>query len=96
MSWLKIAAELVRGAMTTREPRPQPRLVEPSDSPSLFEVIQQHRSEIDRDLETLSREIRDQNERHAESLRIQRRWNYILLVVVLVLAVLVAVLYLRG
>ena len=95
MSWLKIAAELVRGAMSNREAPPRPRLVNPSDSPSLFEVIQQHRTEIDRSVEALAREIREQNARHDRAIRTQRRWNYGLLAGFLVIAVLIAVLYLR-
>jgi hypothetical protein len=95
MSWLKIAAELVRGAMNSREAPPRPRLVNPSDSPSLFEVIQQHRTEIDRSLESLTEEIREQSDRHARAIQAQRRWNYGLLAALLITAALVVVLYVR-
>ena len=97
MSWLRIAAEIVRGAMSSREPLlPKPDVEVLRDSPSVFEVIQKYRSDVEHGLTALSREIQAQNDRHERALRIQRRWNYGLLAGVLALGSLAAVIYLRN
>jgi Flp pilus assembly protein TadB len=95
MNWVRLAAEIVRGAIGTREARP-PATQDyiPRDSSSLIDLIQQYRSQVDRGLAALSQEIQDRNERQQHALRIQRRWNYGLLTGLLVLAVLVVVLVL--
>ena len=97
MSWLRIAAEIVRGAMTSREPLlPKPEVEVLRDSPSVFEVIQKYRSDVEHGLAAVSQEIQAQNDRHERALRIQRRWNYGLLAGVLALGSLAAVIYLRN
>jgi len=97
MSWLRIAAEIVRGAMSSREPLlPKPDVEVLRDSPSVFEVIQKYRSDVEHGLAALSQEIQAQNDRHERALRIQRRWNYGLLAGVLALGSLAAVIYLRN
>ena len=97
MSWLRIAADLLRGAMTSELP---PRHVAdqppPENMTDLLDLINRHRSDVRLGFESLSQNIREQREAHEQALRAQRRWNYGLLAAVLVLAVLVVVLYLRG
>lgn len=97
MNWLKIAAEIVRGAMSSRElllPKAEAEVL--SDSPSVFELIQRYRSDVERGVAALTQEIQAQNERLERTLRIQRRWNYGLLAGLLAFASLAAALYLRG
>jgi hypothetical protein len=95
MNWVRLAAEIVRGAIVSREPRqPKPQDYIPRESSSVFELIQQYRSQVDRGLAALSQEIQDQNERHHRALQIQRRWNYGLLAGFLGLALLLAALVL--
>jgi hypothetical protein len=97
MSWLRIAAEIVRGAMSSREPLlPKPDVEVLRDSPSVFEIIQKYRSDVEHGLAALSQEIQAQNDRHERALRIQRRWNYGLLAGVLALGSLAAAIYLRN
>ena len=97
MSWLRIAAEIVRGAMSSREPLlPKPEVEVLRDSPSVFEIIQKYRSDVEHGLAALSQEIQAQNDRHERALRMQRRWNYGLLAGVLALGSLAAVIYLRN
>lgn len=97
MSWLRIAAEIVRGAMSSREPLlPKPEVEVLRDSPSVFEVIQKYRSDVEHGLAALSQEIQAQNDRHERALRIQRRWNYGLLAALVALASLAAAVYLRN
>jgi hypothetical protein len=97
MSWLRIAAEIVRGAMSSREPLlPKPEVEVLRDSPSVFEIIQKYRSDVEHGLTAVSQEIQAQNERHERALRIQRRWNYGLLAGLLALGSFAAALYLRN
>ena len=97
MSWLRIAAEIVRGAMSSREPLlPKPEVEVLRDSPTVFEIIQKYRSDVERGLAALSQEIQAQNDRHERALRIQRRWNYGLLAGLLALGSLAAAIYLRN
>jgi hypothetical protein len=96
MSWWSIAAELVKGAMSAREVRPpRPPAELPPNGANIAELIQRYRAEVDRGFEALSLTIREQNERHDHAVRMQRRWNYGLLVGLVSVAVLALVLYLR-
>ena len=96
MNWLRFAAEIVRGAMSSREPLlPKPQAEVLRDSPSVFELIQKYRSDVERGVAALTQEIQAQNERLERALRIQRRWNYGLLAGLLAFASLAAALYLR-
>jgi Flp pilus assembly protein TadB len=96
MNWVRLAAEIVRGAISTRQPRPTTTQdYIPRESSDLIDLIQQYRSQVDRGLAVLSQEIQDHNERQQRALRIQRRWNYGLLVGLLVLVVLVVALLMK-
>ena len=88
MSWLNIAAELVRGAMSAREVRPSKGHENlPQDVAGLTELVQRYRVEVDRGFDALTRALEEQNERHLQALRVQRRWNYGLLAAVVGMAV---------
>jgi hypothetical protein len=96
MSWWSIAAELVKGAMNVSQARPpRPPSEAPPDGVNVIELVQRYRAEVDRGFESLSQAIQEQNERHLQALRIQRRWNYGLLAGLVVVAVVAMVLYLR-
>ena len=97
MSWWSIAAELVKGAMNAREPRPtRPPTELPANDLNLAELLQRYREEVDRGFESLAQTIHEQNQRQVRALKIQQRWNYGLLAgLVVVVAVLAIVLYLR-
>ena len=96
MSWWTIAAELVKGAMNAREPRPTRLPSElPANDLNLAELLQRYREEVDRGFESLAQTIHEQNQRQMRALKIQQRWNYGLLAGLAVVAVLAIVLYLR-
>jgi hypothetical protein len=80
MSWWSIAAELVKGAMNAREPRPtRPPTRVPANDLNLAELLQRYREEVDRGFESLAQTIHEQNQRQMRALKIQQRWNYGLL-----------------
>ena len=88
MSWLNLAAELVRGAMSAREPRiPKGQENLPEDVAGLTELVQRYRSEVDRGFDALTQGMEAQNQRQLLALRAQRRWNYGLLAAVVGMAV---------
>jgi hypothetical protein len=94
MSWLNIAAELVRGAMNARQTRPlKPPGDLPRDVEELMDVIHRYRSEVNSGIEGLAQTIHDQRERQLRAMRVQRRWNYGLLLGLVAMAVIV--LYMR-
>jgi hypothetical protein len=96
MSWLNIAAELVRGAMNARQTRPpKPSGDVPKDIEELMDAIHQYRSEVNSGIEALAQTIQDQRERQLRAMRAQRRWNYGLLLGLVAMAVTGLVLYLR-
>jgi len=96
MSWWSLAAELVKGAMNAREPRPtRPPTELPANDLNLAELLQRYREEVDRGFESLAQTIHEQNQRQMRALKIQQRWNYGLLAGLVVVAVFAVVLYLR-
>ena len=87
MSWLNIAAELVKGAMNARQTRPAtPPADLPKDVVELMELIDRYRSEVNTGIEGLTQTIQEQKQRQLHALRVQRRWNYGLLAGVVALA----------
>jgi hypothetical protein len=81
MSWLQIAASLIRGAMNSPRPQPQVR-VDPQteeEITGLTDLVNRHRTETDRRFDAVSQALQAQNQRYEQALRIQRRWNYGLL-----------------
>lgn len=96
MSWLNIAAELVRGAMSAREVRPPKRLENlPEDVAGLTELVQRYRSEVDRGFDALTQAMEEQNARQLQALRVQRLWNYGLLAAVIAMAIALVVITAR-
>lgn len=95
MNWVRLAAEIVRGAIGSRESRP-PTTQDyiPRETSSVAELIQQYRTQVDRGFAALSQEIQDQSERQRRALQIQRRWNYGLLAGLVGLGLLVTALVL--
>lgn len=96
MNWVRLAAEIVRGAIGARETRPPAtQQYIPRDGTHIVDLIQEYRAQVDRGLSSLAQEIRAEHERQQRALQIQRRWNYGLLAAVAILAVLLVMLLLR-
>jgi hypothetical protein len=98
VSWFRIAAELIRGAMGAGDSQPSPPKSEgppPEDISGLVDLIDQHRAEVNRGFDAVSQMIQAQNQRHQQALRLQRRWNYGLLAGLIAVALTIVVLYWR-
>ena len=98
MSWFRIAAELIRGAMGSGDSQPSPPKAEgppPEDISGLVDLINQHRAEVNRGFDAVSQMVQAQNQRHQQALRLQRRWNYGLLAGLIAVALTIVVLYWR-
>ncbi len=98
MSWFSLAANLLRDAMSSssdpREPVQTAPL--PSDISGLLEVVNQHRSEIDKNFETVIGMLNAQKELHQKAMQIQRRWNYGLAATVVIAAIFAIASYWQG
>jgi hypothetical protein len=97
VSWIRIAAELIRGAMSSGDSR-QLAPVDtppPEDLQGVVDLVKRYRAEVDRGFDAVSQLIQEQEQRHQQALRIQRRWNYALLVGILVTMAVVVVFYWR-
>ncbi len=96
MSWLRIAADLLRDAMTSSEPAaPVEQGPPPADMPQMVDLLNRHRAEIDKNFEAVVGMLNSQKDRHLKAMQIQRRWNYGLTVAVVLLAIFVAVGFLQ-
>lgn len=92
MSWLSIAAGLLRDAMSSSsEPaEPVPQAPPPTNIAEVTELLNRHRAEIDKNFEAVAAMLNAQNNRLLKAMQIQRRWNYGLtaaLVIVTILAI---------
>ncbi|PYS38683.1 MAG: hypothetical protein DMG14_16740 [Acidobacteria bacterium] len=97
MSWLRIAADLLREAMnSSSEPEPVQEAPLPVDISGVIGILNRHRSEIDKNFKTVAEMLNAQNERHLKAIQIQRRWNYGLTTAVVVVAILAIASYWRG
>jgi hypothetical protein len=97
MSWLRIAADLLRGAMSSSEPaEPVQEAPPPSDISGVIGLLNRHRTEIDKNLVTVVEMLNVQNERHLKAIQIQRRWNYGMTAALVLVAILVIASYWRG
>ena len=98
MSWFKIAADLIRDAMSSGESSEQPQAdpVPPADIAGLIGFVNRHRAEIDKNFEIVAQMLKVQNERHLRAMQIQRRWNYGLTAALVLVAILAVASYLRG
>jgi len=99
VSWINIAAELIRGAMRSR-PRPPPPKSSPPPPPQadlngLIDLIERHRAEVNHGFDAVSQMVQAQQQRHEQALRLQKRWNYGLLAGLIALALVTIVLLLR-
>ena len=99
MSWINIAAELIRGAMSSRPSPPPPKSSPPpppqADLNGLIDLIERHRAEVNHGFDAVSQMVQAQQQRHEQALRLQKRWNYGLLAGLIALALLTIVLLWR-
>jgi len=96
MSWLNIAASLLRDAMTSSEPERTPEESHlPADVASLAETLGRFRNETNQNFEAIAQMLKAQNERHLRAMQIQRRWNYALTAGLIVTAAVAIVLSLK-
>jgi hypothetical protein len=97
MSWLRIAADLLRDAMSSSSEPTEPvqEMPPPADISGVIGVLNRHRSEIDKNFETVAEMLRAQNGRHLKAIQIQRRWNYGLTAALVIVAILAIASYWR-
>ena len=97
MSWLRIAADLLRDAMSSSSEPAEPvqESPPPSDISGVIGVLNRHRFEIDKNFEAVAGILNAQNERHLKAIQIQRRWNYGLTAVLVIVAILAIASYWR-
>jgi hypothetical protein len=57
--------------------------------------MNRHRAEVNRGFDAVSQMIHAQEERYQEALRLQRRWNFGLLIGIIATVILAVVLYFR-
>ena len=98
MSWLSIAANLLRDAMSSpTEPQdPVEEAATPADISGVIGLLNRHRSEIDRNFEAIVGMLSAQKERHLKTMQIQRRWNYGLTAALVIVAILAIASYWRS
>ena len=92
MSWLSIAAGLLRDAMSSpSEPvEPAQQAPPPANISEVMDLLNRQRSEIDKNFEAVAAMLNAQNNRHLKAMQVQRRWNYGLtaaLIIVTILAI---------
>ena len=89
MSWLQLAAGLIRDAMHSGESaEPVERMpLPPTDISDIVKLIGHHRAQIDKNFETVVTMLNEQNERRLSAMRIQKRWNYGLAAAVIILGI---------
>ncbi len=87
MNWVKLAVDLAREAMSTRDTPPRPETPQPAD---LGAALAQQFALIDRNMDAVVASVNAQNVKLERSLRRQRIWNYALLAG-LIVAVIVAI-----
>jgi len=97
MSWLSIAAGLLRDAMSSPNESPEPvqEALPPSDISGVVGLLNRHRAEVDKNFEAVAAMLDAQHKRHLKALQIQRRWNYGLTAALLIVAILAIAIYWR-
>jgi len=95
MSWLNIAANFLRDAITSSNESTEPvqEAPPPANIAEVMGLLNRHRSEIDKNFEAVVGMLNAQKARHLKAMQIQRRWNYgltaaLVLVTTLVIVVL--------
>src|SRR5882762_9013753 len=97
MSWLRIAADLLRDAMSSSsEAAAVEEAPPPSDISGVIGILNRHRSEIDKNFKTVAEMLNAQTQRHLKAIQIQRRWNYGLAAALVIVAILTIASYWRG
>ena len=98
MSWLSIAANFLRDAMSSDEPSApvQADPQSPADIAKLIEYVNRLRADTEKNFETAAQMLRAQNEQLLHTSKIQRRWNYALTAALVVVAILAAAAYWRA
>jgi hypothetical protein len=97
MSWLRIAAGLLRDAMSSSSEVPEhvQEAPPPADISAVMGIMNRHRSEIDKNFETVGEILNAQSERHLKAIQVQRRWNYGLTAVLVIVSILAIASYWR-
>ena len=97
MSWLRIAADLLRDAMSSQSEPSEPvqEAPPPADISGVIGLLNRHRSEIDKNFATVAEMLKAQNERYLKAIQIQRRWNYVLTAALVIVAILAIASYWR-
>jgi len=98
VSWINLAAELIRGAMSSRPSPPPPKPGPPpvdANLNGLIDLIERHRAEVNHGFDAVSQMVQAQQQRHEQALRLQKRWNYGLLAGLIALALVTIVLLWR-
>jgi len=78
MSWLSLAAGLLRDAMSS-DPAPKQAEATPIASQTaddLVGLLNQHRAEIDRNFDSVAQALAALNARQLQAAQMQKRWNY--------------------
>jgi hypothetical protein len=98
MSWLRIAADLLRDAMSSSNEPPEPvqEVPPPTDIPGVIGILNRHRSEIDKNFKTVVEMLNAQKGWHLKAMQIQRRWNYGLAAALAIVAIFAIASYWRG
>ncbi|HLQ77401.1 MAG TPA: hypothetical protein VK210_08605 [Terriglobia bacterium] len=98
MGWLNIAANFLREAMNSDEPSaPAQETVQlPADLSSIVGALNQHRAETERNFQAVAQMFQAQNDKLLHTLQIQRRWNYGLTAALVIVAIFVIAVYVRG
>jgi len=98
MSWLAIAAGLLRDAMSapSEPPAPVQDAPPPADISVVMGLLNRHRYEIDKNFETVVEMLNGQRAQHLKAIQTQRRWNYGLTAALVILAILVIASYWRS
>jgi hypothetical protein len=87
MNWVKMGFDLIREvvAASNSEPAESPQ---PQQQPTdISGILARHRAEIDRNFESVVQMLNAQNDRHLQTIKLQKKWNYGLTAAVVVLAI---------
>jgi hypothetical protein len=98
MSWFRFAADLLRDAITSSNESAAPArdAPPPATISEMTDLLNRHRSEIDRNFEAVIQLLDAQKARHLKAMQVQRRWNYGLTAALVVMTAVASVLYWRG
>jgi hypothetical protein len=97
MTWIRIAADLLREAMSSPAPQSPPPAEEAPAAglDGVVGLLNRHRTEIDKNVEMVVQMLNAQNDRYLQAMRTQRRWNYGLAAGIVIVAILAIASYWR-